>query len=347
MASPSSLGLLLPGLLGPWPQARESGFPLPDTPALNRLLARAQSVPLPVTGFEAELCERFGLRAHDTDPPIGALCRLADGGEPDDHYWLRADPVHLRADLRQVVLLDARHLSVDATEAATLREAFNDTFAADGLWLEAPRPERWYLRSTPPPALCTISLNDAVGRDINPLLPTGADARRWNALLTEVQMLFHNHPVNQTREAAGRPSINGLWIWGGGRLPERTDAPGAGFYATDALSRGLARQAGLSVQPLPADATDWLEARGDETDSLLVFESLRWPVADADPFDWQARLERLERDWFAPLLAALRRGSVRQLALHPGDGRVLRVDRRGLRRFWRRPQLLSSWLMEH
>lgn len=345
MTSPSSLGLLLPGLLGPWPQARETGFPLPETPALNRLLARAESVSLPVTGFEAELCERFGLRAHDTDLPIGALCRLADGGEPDDHYWLRADPVNLHADLRQVVLHDARHLAIDKAEAAGLCESFNHTFGADGLRLEAPRPERWYLRCDRAPTLRTASLIRAAGRDINPLLPTGADARRWNALLTEVQMLFHDHPVNQTREAAGRPLINGLWVWGGGRLPARLDPPGIGFYDNGTLGRGLARHAGLAVQPLPADATDWLEARGDETDSLLVFESLRWLVADADPFDWQARLDRLERDWFAPLLAVLRRGRVRQLELHPGDGRVLRVDRRGLRRFWRRPQPLSSWLM--
>jgi hypothetical protein len=160
-------------------------------------------------------------------------------------------------------------------------------------------------------------------------------------------MLFHSHPVNQAREAAGRPPINGLWPWGGGRLPMRLATPEAGFYATDTLSRGLARQAGLSVQPLPADATDWLDARGDEIDSLIVQESLRGPVADADPFDWQARLGSLERDWFAPLLTALRQGRLRWLELQAGDGRILRIDRRGLRRFWRRPQSLATWLMAH
>ncbi len=336
------LTLLLPGLLGPWPQAREQSFPLPETPSLNRLLARAESVTLPAGGFETELGARFGL----TDPPIAALCRLADGGTPDDGYWLRADPVHLRADLRQVVLLDARYLAIDAAESAALIEAFNRAFGEDGLWLDAPRPERWYLRCATEPVLRTTPLIDAVGRDINPLLPKGPDARRWNSLLTEAQMLFHSHPVNQAREAAHQPLINGLWIWGGGRLPPRLATPDLALHANDPLSRGLARHAGLSLHPLPTNAADWLDSRGEEIEQLLVFESLRWSVVGVDALAWRERLEELERDWFAPLLQALSDHRLRQLHVQPGDGRILRLDRRGLRRFWRRPRTLSAWL-EH
>ena len=39
-----------------------------------------------------------------------------------------------------------------------------------------------------------------IGRDINALLPQGSAARRWRTLMTEVQMLFHAHPVNRARE---------------------------------------------------------------------------------------------------------------------------------------------------
>lgn len=340
----ASLTLFVPGLLGPWPTASEPGFPLPATPALERLLARADAASCPVAGFEAVLCLRFGLQQPpDGDLPVAALTRLADTGAAAGH-WLRADPVHLRADLHQVLLVDARHLAITADEAARLAEAFNCTFADDGLRLDTPCPERWYLQVDPPPALRTTPLADTIGRDIDPRLPQGDDARRWHARLTEIQMLFHAHPVNQLREAREQPTLNGLWLWGGGGLPDTLQAPRTEFYARDPLSRGLARQAGLAVQVPPDDAGDWRAAEAAGGDALIVLDELRDPLLDDDPSGWSERLAGLERRWFAPLLEMLRRGHLRRLALLPCDGRRFTLVRAGLRRFWRRSRPLVGYL---
>lgn len=143
----STLHLVIPGLLetGRFEPA-DLALPIPGVPALGWLLARADVGVVPATS-DGVLFELFGLRIPETaDLPVAAVARLADGGDPDDGWWLRVDPVHLRPDLYGVLLADARVLAIEPVEAALLAAAFDQTFAADGLQLYVPRPDRWYLR---------------------------------------------------------------------------------------------------------------------------------------------------------------------------------------------------------
>ena len=43
-------------------------------------------------------------------------------------------------------------------------------------------------------------------------LPQGSDLKRWQTLLTELQMLLHTHPINQARTARGARPINSFWL---------------------------------------------------------------------------------------------------------------------------------------
>ena len=65
--------------------------------------------------------------------------------------------------------------------------------------------------------------------------------------------------------------------------------------------------------------------------------------SDAD--DWRNALERLERDWFAPLLAALAQGRIGMVSVHtlgPEHVHSSEVTRGDLRRFWRRVKPLAD-----
>ncbi|MGB4876115.1 MAG: hypothetical protein WBQ93_11740, partial [Candidatus Competibacter sp.] len=209
----SILHLLIPGLLGPWPDRSNPAFPRPTAPALEWLLARA-TVAVAPAATDAALFQFFGLSVTDTaDLPVAAVTRLADGGNIDDGWWWRADPVHFRSDLHGVVLADARILAIEPAEARALAEAFNQTFASDGVQLDALRPDRWYLRLPADPGVRAHPLESASGRDIRTLLPYGPAKQRWHTLLTEAQMLFHNHPVNRAREDRNQPLISGVWLW--------------------------------------------------------------------------------------------------------------------------------------
>lgn len=339
------LHLVIPGLLGPWPENHQPGFPKPQVPALERLLSRAMINALEITGADATLFELFGVRIPpDQDLPVAPVTRLADAGDATDGWWLRADPVHLRADLHQVLLFDVRALDIGSSEAQSLVEEFNRTFAADGYTLEAPYPARWYVRLENDPGVRTHHLMEVIGRDVRPLLPYGPSASRWHTLLTEVQMLFHQAGVNIERETRGQLSINSVWFWGGGELPRGVRSPAEAIYASDPLVRGLARLAGGVVNPLPATAGDWQAAAATEPDGLVVLESTRYDRVDDELQVWVDHVNMLDRDWFAPCLALLQARELDTLVLHPGNGRSYTVTSRDLRRFWRRVRPLSYHL---
>ena len=151
-------------------------------------------------------------------PPDGHPPNQAPADPGPGPYVLHADPVHLRPDRDRLVLFAGPDFAPDRAEADALVDLFNQHFGADGLRLEAPTPARWYLLSERPHDLVTQTLATVLGRPIAGQLPRGPEARHWARLLNEVQMLFHHSEVNQRREAAGMPTLNGLWLWGGGCL---------------------------------------------------------------------------------------------------------------------------------
>lgn len=333
-----SLSLLIPGLLGAWPD--ELAAPRPAAPALEWLLARADRRPAPPT-MDALLFALFNVSIPaEADLPIAAVTQLADGYNSGNDWWLRADPVHLRPDLRGVFLADARTLAIEPVEAAALAAAFDQTFASDGLQLRVPCPERWYLRLPADPGIHTHALSSAIGRDINPLLPYGPNSRRWHALLTEAQMLFHNHPVNQTREQRNQPMINSVWFWGGGSLPAGACSPMTGLYAHDPLLRGLAWLAEVAINPVSHSASDWQEAASDEMDSLIKLDLARYDRMDGDPLAWADHVAMLERDWFEPCRRWLQTGQLKTLHLYGDDGYCYSLTSAARWRFWRRPRPL-------
>jgi hypothetical protein len=168
------------------------------------------------------------------------------------------------------------------------------------------------------------------GRSVDPLLPYGEDALAWHRRFNEVQMLFHEHPVNQAREAAGEPSINSVWFWGGGYLPTELRGGFACVWGNDPLARGLALATHLRLAAPVDNARQWLDQASDG-EHLMVLESSSALDSDA--------VRRLEDGWFAPLLLALKQRRLAQLRLLIANREdVLRLDLESgdLWKFWRR-----------
>ncbi len=291
----------------------------PRLPALERLLARGTR--LPETTPAALLAPLFGLEAESLTP--APFMRLGDTGKRDNHWWLRADPVHLAPDRDQLVLLPGELLQAEQHETEALAQAFNDLYAADGWRLEMADALRGYLRAPKPFDAVTHDPGPIAGRPVLESMPGGPDGAALRRLMNEVQMLFHIHPVNQAREEAGKPLINSLWLWGGGSLPPATGRAPAQIAGASPLLRGLA----LWAEREPAAAT-----HGDDLgqDSLASLEA--------------RDLQALERDWFAPLFARLKSGELDSLLLQLGGIGTSRVTPAGARRFWRRSRPISEYL---
>ena len=332
-AGPLRLSLLVPGLLSPLPGV--PGHSMPHGPALKKLLARARRAPVPVDADA--LCYRLlGYALSEThDHPDAWLSYQFDTGRVAPGPLLRADPVHLRADQSRLLLFDAGQLHVTADEAQALAAAFNRHYAADGLRLELPIPTRGYLHLPEQPDLRTTPLLRAIGRDVDACLPTGRDASAWHRFLNEVQMLFHDHPVNRAREACGQPMINSLWLWGGGCPLTAVASEWQQIRSNDAALRGLAWLNGIRSAEPPMDARTWQNEVVDGQ-HLLHWDALRRAAAYGDVEGWLTQTDYLEQAWFTPLLQALRQGCLRELRLYPDDGWMYRVTRRDLWCFWRR-----------
>lgn len=281
----------------------------------GRMLGRADQA-THVGGEGTQLARHFQLLPDRWS--YAALTRLvdADPAEARTHSWLRADPAHVRPDINGARLLGTGGmLGMDAGDAQALLPALRPLFGDAGFTLDAPHPTRWYLRLPREAKLPAFSAPDlALGDDVFEHTPDAPDARRWRTLLSEAQVVLHNHPHNAARLAAGKVAINSLWFWGGGLVPDHVTASLPTLYSDDVLLHGLARVGMLQAMPLaefPEGSADALVDLRNVRDSATILEH-----------------------WLQP--ACLR--ATRQITvLDFADGHVFTLAPAQRWRFWRRP----------
>jgi hypothetical protein len=72
-------------------------------------------------------------------------------------------------------------------------------------------PWIWEIKSHIP-GLKTYPLKKILRQEISGYMPSGENSRSWRLWMTEVQMLLHEHPVNQERQRLGKKTIDWLWL---------------------------------------------------------------------------------------------------------------------------------------
>lgn len=265
--------------------------------------------------------------------PVAALARAIDAPDADAAgvQWLRADPAWIRPDINGARLFaSGEGLRLARADAEALLPALRPLFGDAGMPIDAPDPSRWYLRIAPgmplpafpdPSEALGADLGDALVGDSATALPAAGAAglRRWRTLLTEAQVVLHNHPWNAQRAALGKPPVNSLWFWGGGALPGHVGTAARAVHSGDALLGGLAVRAGIAHEPLPARFEP-----GSRRGELFDLRGERDAGALAD-------------DWLRPALDALHAGALEALLLDFADGAGVRLARRQRWRFWRQP----------
>ena len=339
--SPVHLTLLVPELIWPEPNDQLTLGKL-SVPGFEWLAARARFDRQPKQAFEIALARQFGL----DDMPFGPLRLLGEtvGEAARDGHWLCADPVHLRFHHERIVLADAGAFDVDDDEAQAIVLALNETFADVGRFHIA-TARRWYLRLNEAVDHPAEPLSTIAGRRIDGEL-SGKESRltRW---LNEVQMFLHGHPVNAHRQAAGKPAINSLWLWGGGTLPAPPTAAWSAVSTNNPLATGLALASGISAEALPSGLSALLDhAQGDR--QLVVLDALLPPVLYEDGEGWRKAWQAMDRDWFAPLQGAAGRRIETLNIVAPTIYGQLNWTLHGLDRwkFWRKARPLATLAKE-
>jgi hypothetical protein len=346
--SVTRITLYLPGLVGPLAgvsQLKRQDWPA--LPALERLLAAARREPTPVDEVERGLFALFHVDvAPDTELPIAQFSFYADTGQaPEFHYW-RADPVHIAIDRERALLLEHGMLEIGDAEAKQLVVTLARHLREEGIHLQRATNHHWYLRFDQTVDLITTPLRLALHRDIGECLPTGKDAKRWATWLNELQMLLHNHPVNEQRLDRGAYPINSLWLWGGGKTTQQPRSDYDHIWSDDTVVNGLAAVAGTpqSALPIPIDLYA-LQSTLQGGHGLIVQPNLFAAVNDGDVFEWLSLLQWLEDKYFQPLLGALESRQLSEVCLLPCDGQRWRIAPGALKKWWRRPKPLAHWLV--
>lgn len=314
--------LLLPGALLPREVVRALAEPLAAS-TLASVLARAR-----VAGdSEAKAPPHLAWLAEhlfQQEAPLAtapyAFAALAGHAPAPDHFLWQADPVHLELARDHVALAPlAAPLSEDDADA--LITTANELAAEAGAEF-ARIGHRWFLRTARLWDLNAKPLAATFGQPLHAALPVGRDAAVWNRLLTEIQMTWHAHSVNEAREARGEATVNSVWLHGGGRWAPLNRPAFATVLADEPEWRGAAQAAGI-------DSSSGSATPGDN--ALLVWSDLLVPRLRQDWTTWIAALGAVDTR-----LAPLARSSSLDIVL-TGDATLRRLQARTSDRlkFWR------------
>ncbi len=267
---------------------------------------------------------------------------MRDGLESEDGAWMFAEPINLSPERDWLKLAPARMLSVTAEESKQLIAALNQHFPELGLHFHNSHPDRWYVSCAEKEIPVTTP---AYAASLGPLIecqPKSKGSINWRSLQNETQMLFHNHRVNQQREAEGKPTINGVWFWGGGAMPQ-LNRPSIDCLLSDIpFALELAKQTNL-VAKSPT-SLDFQELDGNV---LIAIDDLANLISDYDLPRWAAAIERIDQSLFNPILTALSRGTISHLIIRASYGdweQAFSITKRDLLlRFLRPSKPLSSY----
>lgn len=334
MTGPRVLRIAIPGLPDAVAWLAGQGEPV-RLPAAEWLLARGRSSGATEDDWRNWLLAGAGLGddALARFPP--GPCAMADAqGHRVDGTWARAEPVHLLTAIDHLQLATPVPLPLEAEESAALLATLNAHLSGSGFALRAREGGGW-LCACPAGLECTtVEPAQAVGRNLRDRLPTGPDAVRVRALVNELQMLLHEHPVNERRAAGGHPVVNSVWLWGAGRAAAPSATVRGVLVTDDDWLAGLWRLHGGRVE-LP---TVLIAVLREEIDDVRV--------AVSAVFDRSATLESLqalEARVLAPVRAALAASVVSRVWLRAGH-RAFEILPHARWAFWRRPRPLAEAL---
>jgi len=324
---------------------RELAPYLPRLPALELILARASQSRTNARDFESTLFELFHLpKPESGDFPIGALTDYLHSGEITQRWYMRADPVYIQPNRDHLLLLGNQMIDIDVDEARRLVDDINKTYIDTPWQLKMVSARQWVIEMEQTVSLQTYAPSEVTGKNINEYLPQGRDAKSWHALLNELQMLLHAHPVNRAREMKGMMSVNSVWFWGAGQLPKFENSSVRQDYVqcwtNHSSVQALSRWFKVPRVDLPDDGVKWLKHAITPGNHLLVIDDLNVPSSLIDPVEWWQCLLRVDQQWLQPLLSALAQGDIAELNLIADSGYRFHLTRSLSKRWWKRIKAL-------
>lgn len=300
-------------------------------PRLARLAGRGsvskRAIEASQDSLQAAILAALQLRDAAENYRGAPVMRAGISGELATGFWLRAQPIHFAAGLDRVTMVPLRGSArMSAAERQQLSPTFTDHLQSTGFELHDGADGEWLLRAPAPLQVRTVGPAFAAANPRDEILPGGRDAGGLRRLMTELQMLLHEHPVNTRRQVRGMPLLNAIWIHGEGMSSDVRARPLPAAHGDDVYLRGIYLMQGQSVQAKPVDA------------AALLAQVTGPTVAVVDVPD----LEALDSRWLAPLSRALLGGAIAKLTVM-FEGWDVSTARGAMFKFWRRDLPPVQW----
>lgn len=326
----TQLNLVIPGLCGPLPDIDRL-----DSDAIRSLvtyLARADKQTTAQKSFHDVIASLFAL--DDKQPlPAAALSLLACGKYTEQGYWFHVDPVHLQADVDHAILRDTHGLDLTQQESEALIAELNAHFQEDGMRFFLGDKDSWFLNIADHEKVSTTPVNEVISRNVYTFMPQGEDALFWKKFMNEVQMLMHLSQVNEQRQENNKLPVNGVWLWGEGASPVKSELQNMEVYSQHSIVKGLAILNGLNCHLMP-DVRTFLEHISTQGNNLLVLDDLFNVTCYGDVMAWQSSFNDLYMNWLEPILNWAMKKKIK-INLYPCNGVCYQITSRNKFRFFR------------
>lgn len=277
-------------------------------------------------------------------------------------WIMRVDPCYMTADRDQLVMARTQDMALDWAEAVKLVDAINEfyqDYSEEQFWtLYALSPERWYILSDRIIDVQTTPPEKVLGQSLKNHLLTGADSQHWLNLFNEWQMILHQNPVNKQRLTDNKLPVNSVWLWGAGQVQDCayfSQQPSQPLcrkiiYSDNVYVKGLGKLSQQTVEALPkayqpitsADLTS--KSNGKHEQMIYVIEDLIRALYNRDVFGWVGLLQEFESHFLEPLMKDILSRHIKQAELVSPSGTRLLLNRRLLRRWWRKKQPFYRFL---
>ena len=320
----------------PWLQeslhfACEAGQEL-QLPALEWLVGRASSRRQVATGWREWLLAGSGLGERALERFAAGPCVAAACGESRiEGVWAVAQPVHLATAIDHLRLTPLEEVALTPAEAAALIATVNNHLAGTEFKLAYFAPGCWALQCRGQIECTAREPAEVVGRNVWDFMPAGRDGPAVRSLMNEIQMLLHEHPINDERVLCGRLPVNSLWLWGFGAVARPSTQLLPGLCTDDPWLAGLWRLNG-GCSMATEDACRAFEPE---------FAITRLALVNRASGGAAAALLAADSGVLAAARSALASGRCAALQVLTGDT-VFELDGRARWRFWRRPADLAS-----
>lgn len=272
--------------------------------------------------YLAVLADYFKL-PHIKDASLAELTAHYDGLDVQQRFWLRADPVELKADLAAVFMYGTQHLQLSAEQINLLKDLIQPLLNDFQIRLHTPTAHRWYFELLEAPEIISSNPHALIGKDVLAFLPKNTGKIHWQKLQTEIQMALFQLPDNF--------GVNSLWFWGAGeKLQHKTCPQNIKLFSDEPISLGLAKQYHIAAMELPkslSNLDEWIDG-----ENLIIYDKFSFAKNQEE---FVSELENLDKKFIQCLLIALKKNKIDKISLNFLNGYEWQFKKTNFYHFWK------------